>query len=182
MLYFVPTPIGNLSDISAHALDILSRAEVAICEDTRVSKQLLNLLCIDEIDLYNIKEKTAFIIIADKILDLVNIFLDQLINIKVPFTYILDNFDSLKAILGLENLLNNASYYKNKVFASAHNEDMIIEKYGKFILDKFDCVINLNKDNRIINNYNKKDLGNDCEYPILNMIKPEYLNFINILI
>ena len=44
MLYFVPTPIGNLSDISAHALDILSRAEVAICEDTRVSKQLLNLL------------------------------------------------------------------------------------------------------------------------------------------
>lgn len=143
-------------------------------------EQLLNLLCIDEIDLYNIKEKTAFIIIADKILDLVNIFLDQLINIKVPFTYILDNFDSLKAILGLENLLNNASYYKNKVFASAHNEDMIIEKYGKFILDKFDCVINLNKDNRIINNYNKKDLGNDCEYPILNMIKPEYLNFIEL--
>ena len=44
MLYFVPTPIGNLSDISAHALDILSSAEVAICEDTRVSKQLLNLL------------------------------------------------------------------------------------------------------------------------------------------
>ena len=44
MLYFVPTPIGNLSDISAHALDILSRAEVVICEDTRISKQLLNLL------------------------------------------------------------------------------------------------------------------------------------------
>ena len=44
MLYFVPTPIGNLSDISAYALEVLKSAEVAICEDTRVSKQLLNLL------------------------------------------------------------------------------------------------------------------------------------------
>lgn len=44
MLYFVPTPIGNLSDISAHALEILRNADVVICEDTRISKQLLNLL------------------------------------------------------------------------------------------------------------------------------------------
>lgn len=44
MLYFVPTPIGNLSDISSHALEILSNADIAICEDTRVSKSLIHLL------------------------------------------------------------------------------------------------------------------------------------------
>lgn len=44
MLYFVPTPIGNLADISAHALEILSKCEIVICEDTRVGKSLFNLL------------------------------------------------------------------------------------------------------------------------------------------
>lgn len=44
MLYFVPTPIGNLADISHHSLEILSICEVMICEDTRVSKSLVNLL------------------------------------------------------------------------------------------------------------------------------------------
>lgn len=44
MLYFVPTPIGNLDDISSHALEILSKCEILICEDTRVSKSLINLL------------------------------------------------------------------------------------------------------------------------------------------
>lgn len=44
MLFFVPTPIGNLSDISQHSLQILADCEVIFCEDTRVSKSLLNLL------------------------------------------------------------------------------------------------------------------------------------------
>lgn len=44
MLYLLPTPLGNLADITLHTLDILNRAEVFLCEDTRVSKQLLLLL------------------------------------------------------------------------------------------------------------------------------------------
>ena len=40
----MPTPIGNLGDISARCLDILEAGEIIICEDTRVGKSLLNLL------------------------------------------------------------------------------------------------------------------------------------------
>ena len=44
MLYFIPTPIGNLSDISYRALQILGTCESIICEDTRVCKSLFALL------------------------------------------------------------------------------------------------------------------------------------------
>ncbi|AFI06087.1 16S rRNA (cytidine(1402)-2'-O)-methyltransferase [Helicobacter cetorum] len=44
MLYFLPTPIGNLSDITLRTLEVLERSEVLLCEDTRVSKRLLHLL------------------------------------------------------------------------------------------------------------------------------------------
>lgn len=44
MIYFIPTPIGNLEDISQRSLKLLMRVSHIFCEDTRVTKKLLNLL------------------------------------------------------------------------------------------------------------------------------------------
>ena len=48
-LYIVSTPIGNLGDITLRALEVLKKSNYILCEDTRISKNLL--------DRYEIKSK-----------------------------------------------------------------------------------------------------------------------------
>ena len=48
-LYLVPTPIGNLADITLRAVEVLKNSDHILCEDTRVSRNLL--------EKYNIRSK-----------------------------------------------------------------------------------------------------------------------------
>jgi 16S rRNA (cytidine1402-2'-O)-methyltransferase len=48
-LYLVSTPLGNLKDITLRAIEVLQKSHYILCEDTRVSKNLL--------DKYQIKSK-----------------------------------------------------------------------------------------------------------------------------
>ena len=48
-LYLVSTPLGNLKDITLRAIEVLQQSDYILCEDTRVSKNLL--------DKYEIKSK-----------------------------------------------------------------------------------------------------------------------------
>ncbi len=48
-LYLVSTPLGNLKDITLRAIEVLEQSDYILCEDTRVSKKLL--------DKYQIKSK-----------------------------------------------------------------------------------------------------------------------------
>ncbi len=67
-LYIVPTPIGNLGDITARAVEILGRVDFIIAEDTRYSQKLLSHLRLKKrmISHYRPKEESQ----AEKIIAL----------------------------------------------------------------------------------------------------------------
>ena len=66
-LYIIATPIGNLKDITLRAIETLQLCSIIVCEDTRVTKKLLNHLGIQNKKIYTIhqhNEKSA----AEKII------------------------------------------------------------------------------------------------------------------
>ncbi|MBV8197715.1 MAG: 16S rRNA (cytidine(1402)-2'-O)-methyltransferase [Candidatus Eremiobacteraeota bacterium] len=58
-LVFVPTPLGNLRDITLRALDLLRDAEVIVAEDTRVARKLLAALRLPGRKLLSYREENA---------------------------------------------------------------------------------------------------------------------------
>jgi len=82
LLILVPTPIGNLEDISKRALLALENSEIIFCEDTRVTKKLLNL--------YNISLNKTFISMHSHNEDKVISQLDKNILIQKNCVYVSD--------------------------------------------------------------------------------------------
>ncbi len=70
MLYLVPTPIGNLGDISARCRETLEQADFIAAEDTRVSLKLLNHLGIKKslVSYYEHNKAQKGQLIVDRIL------------------------------------------------------------------------------------------------------------------
>jgi 16S rRNA (cytidine1402-2'-O)-methyltransferase len=67
-LYLVPTPIGNISELSNRAIFVLNNVDYIFCEDTRVTSKLLNFFDIKKplISLHEHNERT----ISDKLIGL----------------------------------------------------------------------------------------------------------------
>ena len=58
-LVFVPTPLGNLRDVTLRALDVLRDAELVVAEDTRVARKLLHALGLEGRELWSYREQNA---------------------------------------------------------------------------------------------------------------------------
>lgn len=58
-LVFVPTPLGNLRDVTLRALDALRDAEIIVAEDTRVARKLLRGLGLEGRDIWSYREANA---------------------------------------------------------------------------------------------------------------------------
>jgi len=58
-LVFVPTPLGNLRDVTLRALDVLRDADLVVAEDTRVARKLLSALGIDGREIWSYREQNA---------------------------------------------------------------------------------------------------------------------------
>ncbi|MFZ9725799.1 MAG: 16S rRNA (cytidine(1402)-2'-O)-methyltransferase [Ilumatobacteraceae bacterium] len=70
-LVLIATPIGNLADITARAIDALREADVICCEDTRHSSKLLQHIGVADKPLLVVNEHTEYDI-REKIVDLVS--------------------------------------------------------------------------------------------------------------
>jgi 16S rRNA (cytidine1402-2'-O)-methyltransferase len=58
-LVFVPTPLGNLRDVTLRALDVLRDAELIVSEDTRVARKLLQALSLEGRETWSYREANA---------------------------------------------------------------------------------------------------------------------------
>jgi len=65
MLTFVPTPLGNLRDVTLRALDELRACDLIVAEDTRVARRLLSALDLPSKPLRSYREQNADVATAE---------------------------------------------------------------------------------------------------------------------
>ena len=137
---------------------------------------LLNLLCSNEIDLSNIKNKTALFIINNNYCSkLTNAIISEVINTKEKFNYIFDNFDSISRINEFEDLLDNAIVDGNTIYVVSRNIEYLNQTYGNLIVDKFENI------EYVQDGLSLTDIGNYNEYPDTKQIDKKFFDIMSIL-
>jgi len=58
-LVFVPTPLGNLRDITLRAIDVLKECELVVAEDSRVARRLISALSLPGKEIRSYREQNA---------------------------------------------------------------------------------------------------------------------------
>ena len=86
------------------------------------------------------------------------------------FTYILDNADNLEKISCLSDLLETSKTKENTIYYISRNEEILKDKYGKFIMDKFENIIT------DTSNYPLKSMGNYNMFPKLSLKENNYFD------
>ncbi len=139
-----------------------------------VREMLFNNLLGNDIDLSDIKEKTAIFIIGNEKLNrLGNILIDELVNVvfdnNIKFTFFLDGLCDVPAILEFNRILDK----KMRLFATVRSIEELEDKYGKYIIGKFEnCVKSVD----VVDKDNLIDFGNSKDYPESKVNKGVYFN------
>ncbi len=144
-------------------------------------QNLLSVLCSNDIKLTELKDKTAIFIIGNERTNIIaNILIHQLITIvelnKMPFTLLLDNFDSLPVLIDFKNLIEDASHNNLKVSVVIRDKDEIENRYGKYNISKFQNVIEVDE-----KKLDLMEIGTSFKYPQFKAIKPNYFNLIEFM-
>lgn len=139
-----------------------------------VREMLFNNLLGNEIDLFNIKDKTAIFIIGnEKINRLSNILIDELVNVSIDnnikFTFFLDGLCDVPVLLELNKILDK----KMKLFVTVRDVNELEDKYGKYIISKFEDSI---KSKDVVSKDNIISVGNCNDYPESKTNKRVYFN------
>ena len=142
-----------------------------------IKENLLNMLSINDLDLTKSLEKTAIIVVGKS--DIANIILDQVAyivnNSLTKFNFILDNLDNYSRILSLNDLIKDATYNNIKVSVAVRDLEEIENKYGKYVFDKFQNVINVENETDVI------EEGNYSEFPTIKEINKAYFDIEKII-
>jgi type IV secretory pathway TraG/TraD family ATPase VirD4 len=138
-----------------------------------IKENLLKMLSTNELNLTNLNEKTAIIVIGNN--DIANILLDQLyyqINEnKIKFNFILDNLDNYSRVLSLKEIIEDATYNNIKVTVAIRDLEEIESKYGKYIFNKFQNIITIDDSLELM------ELGDYNIYPETKEINRNYFDF-----
>lgn len=138
-------------------------------------ENLLDMLSFNDLYLTqsDFKEKTAIIVIGKN--EMANVLLDQLVyrisEEKVKFNFILENIENYSNILSLKDLVENSTYRNLKLFVSTRDLEELEYKYGKYLFNKFQNIINVEGKLELIPE------GNYENYPEIKEMARLYFDF-----